>query len=68
MKKNLNTCAEILLDHGHFKIVKNGDYVKCSISNKKIALEDLKYWNVELQEIYSNPDIAMKRYKEINDL
>ena len=68
MNKNLNTCAEIVLDHGQFKIIKNGDHVKCSISGKKIALKDLKYWNVELQEIYFGPDIAFKRYKEINDL
>ena len=35
---------------------------------KKIPLEELKYWNVDLQEVYASPDIAMKRYKEINDI
>ena len=29
-----------------------GDYVLCAISGKKISLEKLTYWNVELQEPY----------------
>jgi Uncharacterized protein conserved in bacteria len=33
-----------------FKIIKKGDYVECAISKKKIPLENLNYWNVELQE------------------
>lgn len=68
MKENLKICAKVSLDHGQFKIIENGDHVKCSISGKKIALDSLKYWNVDLQEVYFGPDIALKRYKEINDL
>ena len=30
----------------------NGDYVECAVSGKKIDLENLTYWNVELQEPY----------------
>ena len=29
-----------------------GDHVICAISGKKISLEKLTYWNVELQEPY----------------
>ena len=29
-----------------------GDHVICAISGKKILLENLTYWNVELQEPY----------------
>tara|TARA_Y100001970_G_scaffold223096_1_gene274595 strand:+ start:4176 stop:4364 length:189 start_codon:yes stop_codon:yes gene_type:complete len=36
----------------NFTIVEEGDHVVCAISGKKIALEDLTYWNVELQEAY----------------
>ena len=38
-----------------FEIVEEGDYVICAISNKKIPLEDLNYWNTELQEAYFSP-------------
>ena len=46
----------------NFEIIENGDHVVCSISNKKIALENLQYWNVELQEPYfSYVEAAKKR-------
>ena len=36
----------------NFTVVEEGDHVVCAISGKKIGLEDLTYWNVELQEAY----------------
>jgi hypothetical protein len=46
----------------NFEIIENGDHVVCSISNKKIALENLQYWNVDLQEAYfSYVEAAFKR-------
>jgi len=36
----------------NFKILEDGDHVLCAISGKKISLENLTYWNVELQEAY----------------
>ena len=36
----------------NFEVIKEGDHVVCSISGKKISLEKLTYWNVELQEAY----------------
>jgi len=46
----------------NFEIIENGDHVVCSISNKKIALENLQYWNVDLQEAYfSYVEAAIKK-------
>jgi hypothetical protein len=30
----------------------------------QIALEDLRYWNVDLQEAYANAEVANKRYAQ----
>ena len=35
-----------------FEIIEIGDYVICSVSGKKISLDELTYWNVDLQEPY----------------
>ena len=35
-----------------FEIIEKGDYVVCAVSKKKIPIENLNYWNVELQEAY----------------
>ena len=49
----------------NFEIIEEGDYVVCSISNKKILLENLNYWNVELQEAYYSPIEAKIKYEAI---
>ena len=43
--------AKIKYLPNNFQIVEQGDYVECAVSGKKINLEDLTYWNVELQEL-----------------
>ena len=48
-----------------FKIIEKGDYVECAITNKKIPLEKLSYWNVELQEAYFSPKEVKQRYEKI---
>ena len=47
-----------------FEIIEKGDYVECAVSKKKIPLENLNYWNVELQEAYFSPVEAKKRYEK----
>ncbi len=36
----------------NFKILEDGDHVICAVSGKKIFLDNLTYWNVEMQEAY----------------
>jgi hypothetical protein len=46
----------------NFEIIENGNYVICAISGKSISLENLNYWNVELQEpYYSYVEAHMKK-------
>ncbi len=50
-----------------FDLIKEGDYVICAVSKKKILLEDLNYWNVDLQEAYFSPIEAKIRYEELRN-
>ena len=46
----------------NFQIIEEGDHVICAISGKKISLDQLNYWNVELQEpYYSYVEASKKR-------
>tara|TARA_B100000780_G_scaffold176260_1_gene123560 strand:- start:5669 stop:5857 length:189 start_codon:yes stop_codon:yes gene_type:complete len=46
----------------NFQIIENGTYVICVISGKEIKLEELNYWNVDLQEpYYSYIEASIKR-------
>ena len=44
-----------------FEIIINGDHVVCAVSEKKIKLEELNYWSVDLQEPYFS---YMEAYKK----
>ena len=52
--------AKLVFKHNYFEIIEEGDYVLCAVSGKKIQLQKLNYWNVNLQEAYFSP-------KEVND-
>ena len=47
-----NKLAKLKYMPNNFEIIENGDHVICAVSGKKIQLEKLNYWNVELQEAY----------------
>tara|TARA_B110000003_G_C16610916_1_gene519393 strand:- start:261 stop:452 length:192 start_codon:yes stop_codon:yes gene_type:complete len=62
----LKKLAKIKYSPNNFEVIINGDHVICSISGKKISLENLTYWNVELQEAYfSYVEASQKRESEI---
>jgi len=57
--------AKIKYLPNNFEIIENGDHVICAISGKKISLDQLNYWNVELQEpYYSYVEASIKREKQ----
>ena len=47
-----NKLAKLKYLPNNFEIIEPGDHVVFAVSNKKIMLKDLNYWNVELQEAY----------------
>ena len=49
-----------------FEILEKGDYVECAVSKKKIPLENLSYWNVDLQEAYFSHIEVKQRYEKLN--
>ena len=47
-----NKLAKLKYLPNNFEILEDGNHVICSISGKKILLENLTYWNVDEQEAY----------------
>ena len=45
----------------NFEIIEDGDHVICSVSGKKISIDKLTYWNVELKEPYFSYIEASKK-------
>ena len=58
--------AKLKFNANNFEIIEDGDYVVCAVSGKNILLDELTYWNVELQEAYFSSKDAQQRYEELS--
>jgi hypothetical protein len=58
--------AKIKYFPNNFQIIEAGDYVECAVSSKKINIENLTYWNVELQEPYFSYKEAFQKREKLN--
>jgi len=60
--------AKLKYEHNSFEVLEKGSYVICAVSGKKISLDKLTYWNVELQEAYFSSKEVQIRYEELKKL
>ena len=58
--------AKIKYLPNNFKIIESGDHVICAVSGKSISLENLNYWNVDLQEPYFSYKEAFQKKEELS--
>ena len=63
----MNKKAKLIYKHNNFEVIEKGDHVVCAISGRKILLENLNYWNVDLQEPYYSSVEAKERYNKLKD-
>ncbi len=57
--------AKIKYLPNNFEVIERGDHVICSVSGKKIPLDNLTYWNTELQEPYFSYIEASKKREKL---
>ena len=61
----LKKLAKLKYLPNNFEIIEYGDHVICAVSGKKINLDKLTYWNVELQEAYFSYKEAFQKKEKI---
>ncbi|MFV0369412.1 MAG: DUF2093 domain-containing protein [Hyphomicrobiaceae bacterium] len=59
--------AKVRYLDGEFQVIEPGDFVRCAITGQTIALPELRYWSVELQEAYATAEISFNRYQSLRD-
>ncbi|MEZ5841288.1 MAG: DUF2093 domain-containing protein [Hyphomicrobiales bacterium] len=57
--------AELRYLDSDFKIIRQGSFVRCAVTGTPIPLEELKYWNVALQEAYVDAATSLARHQEV---
>ena len=55
------TEAELEYLDGDFRVVRPGAFVRCAATGVPIPVEELRYWNVDLQEPYASPEAKLTR-------
>ena len=58
--------AKLFYKNNSFDIIKEGEIVICAVSGKEIPLNQLNYWNVELQEAYFSPLEVKERLNRLD--
>ncbi len=56
--------ARVELLDGELRVVRPGAFVRCAVTGAPIPLDELRYWNVDRQEAYANPEAVLKRLAE----
>lgn len=54
--------AQVQYLDGDFRVISPGTYVRCAITDTRIPLDELKYWSVDLQEAYAQPQAVLQRH------
>jgi hypothetical protein len=52
---------------GEITVLRPGRFVICTVSGKRVALDDLRYWNPVLQEAYAGPAEALQRWRQLHE-
>jgi hypothetical protein len=65
-ERNLGFKGEAKLKYldGEVQVLSPGDFVHCAVTGRTIALDELRYWSVELQEAYIDAATSLKRFRE----
>ncbi len=59
--------AQVQYLDGDIRVVRPGSFVRCAVTGVPIPLDELRYWSVDLQEAYADPDAVLKRLRERKD-
>lgn len=57
--------AKLVYRPGDFDVVKSGDHVRCAVTGEPMTVDQLTYWNAELQEAYCAPEHMIARLREL---
>ena len=54
--------AKLKYLNADFQVLREGDFVRCSVSGDPIRLENLRYWDVERQLAFSSAEISFSEF------
>ena len=59
--RDMDAPALLHYEDGDYTVLKPGRFVLCAVTERRIALDALRYWSVERQEPYATAMEALER-------
>jgi hypothetical protein len=53
--------AVLRYEQNGFRVLSPGSFVLCAVTQERVSLESLRYWNEERQEAYVSAEVATRR-------
>jgi hypothetical protein len=57
--------ARVEYHDGDFRVIRPGAFVRCAVTGLPIPLDELRYWSVDRQEAYVNPEAVLRRLGDV---
>ncbi len=57
--------AKLYYLQGSFEVIRPGAYIVCAMTKVRVPVDDLRYWNADLQEAYASCELALQRLEKI---
>jgi hypothetical protein len=63
MERRASSTSEAVIEYldGDFRVMRPGAFVRCAATGVPIPVEELRYWNVDRQEAYANPEAKLAK-------
>jgi hypothetical protein len=61
LMSNTDRPARLHYMHNGFRVLAPGDHVLCAVTGARIALEDLRYWDVASQRAFASAQTASEQ-------
>lgn len=59
LMSNTDRAARLHYMANGFRVLAPGDHVVCAVTGERIALDELRYWSVALQQPFASAAVAM---------
>ncbi len=59
LMSNTDRAAKLHYMANGFRVLAPGDHVECAVTGDRIALDELRYWSVALQQPFASAAVAM---------
>jgi len=60
LTSGMGRVAKVQYTDGNYRLLSEGDHVRCAVTGRRIRLDELRYWSVARQEAYTDAAASLE--------